>query len=124
MVRQYVRSEDRPLPEVMERRREHYLAKVNRAFKAAYTSGDFDRAEKLEKIARAMEGNLEGILVEEPEESIPVRKRKRPKPDFEAYAELRDSGKTNEEIRREYKISGRQIAGFSGAYSRHRKKRR
>src|SRR3989344_4191108 len=98
MARKYYRSEERPISEVLERRKEHYIAQVKRALNVIYERMDAQQIENYERslsdlnssvIQRGLEGKI----------SKATRKGPRPKLFYEAYIESRDTGMTDEEIK-------------------------
>ena len=108
MVRPYVRSEERPFSEVIERRIDHDLTKVRRTLEFLYWDGSYGQIELYEEAIsdlseRAMERNLVGIVSEEVAPTGKAGSKRirdpRPKLDFKMYSEAREAEMTNEEIR-------------------------
>lgn len=129
----YIKSEERPFSEVVDRRRRHYMAEVERAFTTLYQSGDYIQIDEYEKALhelnlRAVEGNLVNIVSKEiaPKRKIKNKRTRdqRPKLDFETYVEARKKGLDDEDIKTAFRInSWRQLGGYRMTYSRHRKKK-
>lgn len=131
-MNKYIRTEEKPLSELIGSRKAHYLKKVEKAFDAVYNSARFGYIEQFEKIVselseKAVQGRLEGIVVEQEEKSIerklkekPIRKvDKRQRLTSYQYAKSRDAGLTNEQIKEKFRIdSYRQLGGFVRQYNR------
>jgi hypothetical protein len=117
------------LVEVLADRKSFYLAKVNEAFDRAYASGDFAYITRFENSvmalgARDAEGELESIAEKAVAEKRTRKRRrkanvdKRPKLTAYQYAKARDAGKTNAQIKKEYRMtSPYQICGFGSVYA-------
>ncbi|MAH03784.1 hypothetical protein CMI39_03295 [Candidatus Pacearchaeota archaeon] len=132
MAKKYTKTEEKPLSEVIGNRKNYYQTKIAEAFETVYKSKDFEYIGQFEKIvskltARALKGNLEGII----KESKRGRPRKikeidkRPRLTSYQYAKSRDEGMTNEEIKNKFRMdSPYHLSGFSRKYNKNLKERK
>src|SRR3989344_4557638 len=101
MTRKYYFS--RPLSEVIERRKGHYLAQVEKTLDTLYKRANVPTIEKYERNLCELSSEL----------------------DYDTYVRARNSGMDNDSINAWFKTdSQRQVAGFNMTYSRLKKKRR
>lgn len=126
MAKQHIRMEEKPLSEVIGKRRKHYQTKVEKAFDSVYNSGDFEYIGRFEGLVTKLSdvvikrGNLDG-LVQSTGKALPTGDR-RPRLTSYQYAKARDAGMTNEDIKKKFRMdSPHQISGFGRQYATRKK---
>ncbi|VVB77859.1 Uncharacterised protein [uncultured archaeon] len=130
MTRKYnTKAVQKPLSEVVAERRGFYEKRIGKAFDSVYASGNFQYIEKFENVIlgitqRAVQGNLEGIVIKPLDSAIVVATQATGKPVLtkETYATARGSGMTNEQIKKAYRIENKfSLGGFTSAYEKKKK---
>ena len=137
----YTRMEERPLSDIIEHRKNHYIEKVKKAFDTVYKSGNFAYISQFEDMfsklsEEAIQGNLEKILIApynplmgiSIETKVPKRRTRKidikPRLTSYQYGKARDKGMTNEKIREKFRMnSPHQICGFARQYTRRKDKK-
>ncbi|MEK6917696.1 MAG: hypothetical protein AABW51_02000 [Nanoarchaeota archaeon] len=124
MVR-YEKSEDKPLSEVIEGRKNHYLSKVVSAFNSVYASGDFEYIGQFEgAVLKLSESAIEGKKLEgRVGKATPITSRepserrvgRKPKLTAEVYVQAVKDQLTKEDLAQNYSFDGRAL----GPLKRH-----
>ncbi|MAG45596.1 MAG: hypothetical protein CMH63_02370 [Nanoarchaeota archaeon] len=115
------RTEEKPLSEIIEGRRNYYKAQMTKAFEAVYASGDFGHIERFEQVVLrisegAVSGKLEGLVSQQKRKPKGDR---RPRLTAHQYNKSRDEGMSNEEIKAKFRIDpSYQLGGFARQYNR------
>lgn len=119
---------NRPLSEVLERRKGYHLNATERALDKLYSGSDAERIERFEtalldltsrasKLERKVSRRTRTSTIRTPKEDP------RPKIDFETYVKARNAGLIYDDIRAWFQIdSPRQLAAFNATYSRNKAK--
>ena len=127
MARRYYFS--MPLSEVVERRKEYYLGQVEKALDALYKKADASTIERYERTLHDLSLEIAGGKLERKVSRVGskpkrvLREDPRPELNYKTYVQARNHGLTNDDIKAWFQTdSRRQVAGFTGAYSRYKSK--